>query len=82
MACPIQRKIVIPRNVVDPVTFAVTLVGYTTIVAPCTRRSKGNTPCKSCLAGRWGHHDKLTKHGRKQLAKARAALKVSTKCAA
>lgn len=80
MTCPIQRKIVIPRNVVDPMTFAVTLVGYTTLIVPCTRKSKGNAPCKSCLAGRWGHHDKITKHGRKQLAKAREAMRVS--CAA
>ena len=81
MACPVQRRVVIPRSHVDPDTFAVIPAGYAVVVGPCTRKSKGKQLCKSCLAGRWGDHDKPTKRGKQQIERARQARKEAVSCA-
>lgn len=82
MACNVERKQTFPVFHTDPELCIVTLAGYRTFVSPCGRKSERGKPCKSCLAGKWGDHDRPTRKGKQQIDKAREAARLAAREAA
>ena len=69
MACKIERVQTVPVFDHDPTTYGVVVTGWKKYRSPCGRKSERGQPCKSCQKGREGDHDRMTRKGRKELAK-------------